>query len=935
MATRAALPWALQRRALEAQVAIVAKQQLKPAGGLGRFSVLAMVLTLLGVALCAGLLYLQVVQKANETHNKEIADKHADALAALIDSRYRELRSQLTLLAGTPDVVNALGGEDKAIRDRLASRLLGNLAQARRIELIPRGEANVDLSADTPINFAALDLIRRAERSAFVGPEASANPRDILYAAAPVTDAEGVLGVLFVALSANYLNDPLSGFNDQLGLMQIEQSVDKAAPAIVLEYGEGTQALVVTRKALQAPGWELLFSGKAQSSVVSLASIGLPIAAALALGLGGIWLAFSRLTQVLKEDSSALAEYGGKVLTGHAGKTDHFQIDTFQSLAKRLAKSLGETSNTRRAGRQGVAGAVRADASNELTTEDGVAEGGAAAKNSKEAPPPLDDLLEDIEQSAQEGLPEVADQQNSAPAQSGKKGETLANKLAGNTPSDDADDLDDFLDIGDDDLGNALQTASDDDNFGMQVDEVDNSFPTIEFDAGIFRAYDIRGIVDTNLTPEVVYWIGRAFSAQARSEGQTRTVVGRDGRLSSPALAQELIRGLLEGGMDVVDIGQVATPMLYYATHTLLTGTGIMITGSHNPPEYNGLKMMIGGETLAESRITALHQRLLDNQLDHDALEGELSAVVIDSEYIDRILDDVAIAQPLKIVVDCGNGVAGGVAPLLLQELGCEVIPLYCEVDGTFPNHHPDPADPRNMQDLITVVKAENADAGIAFDGDGDRIGVVTNKGTIIWPDKLMMLFARDIVGRNPGADIIYDVKCSRHLNNLIAEYGGRPIMWKTGHSHMKAKLKETGALLAGEFSGHIAFGERWYGFDDALYTAARLLEIVGGDTASMSDIFDEFPATQSTPELKIATTEEGKFKIIEKLAASADFKDGTVTSIDGVRVDYIHAWGLIRASNTSPVLTLRFEADTVSDLDQVQNIFRTELSKINSKLTF
>jgi len=293
------------------------------------------------------------------------------------------------------------------------------------------------------------------------------------------------------------------------------------------------------------------------------------------------------------------------------------------------------------------------------------------------------------------------------------------------------------------------------------------------------------------------------------------------------------------------------------------------------------------------------------------------------------------VAKPLKIVVDCGNGVAGGIAPLVLQELGCDIIPLYCEVDGSFPNHHPDPADPNNLTDLITVVKAEKADLGIAFDGDGDRIGVVTDRGEIIWPDKLMMLFARDIVGRNPGADIIYDVKCSRHLNNLIAEYGGRRIMWKTGHSHIKAKLKETGALLAGEFSGHVAFGERWYGFDDAIYTAARLLEILGGGSDSITEVFEDFPNTQATPEIQIATTDGDKFKIIKKLAATADFGDGTVTSIDGVRVDYPSGWGLVRASNTSPKLTLRFEADTAEALNEVQDRFRAQLAKVHESLKF
>ncbi|MCB1682953.1 MAG: phosphomannomutase/phosphoglucomutase [Pseudomonadales bacterium] len=447
----------------------------------------------------------------------------------------------------------------------------------------------------------------------------------------------------------------------------------------------------------------------------------------------------------------------------------------------------------------------------------------------------------------------------------------------------------------------------------------------------IFRAYDIRGITTRNLTTDVVYWIGRAFAAEAQSEQQTRVAVGRDGRHSSVTLQEALVRGLTEGGVDVLDIGEVPTPVLYFATHALDTGTGIMITGSHNPPEYNGLKMMIGGVTLAEERILALRTRIEENNLSEGS--GDVETVDLNDHYVDRILEDVVVAQPCKVVVDCGNGVAGNLAPRLIRELGCEVVPLYCDVDGDFPNHHPDPADPDTLEDLITVVKAEKADIGLAFDGDGDRLGVVTSSGEIIWPDKLLMLFARDIVGRNPGADIIYDVKCSRHLNNLISEYGGRPIMWRTGHSHMKAKLKETGALLAGEFSGHICFGERWFGFDDALYSAARLLEILGSEDKSADEIFGQFPITYSTPEIKIATTEKAKFEIIEKLAKTATWSDGTVTTIDGVRVDYADGWGLVRASNTSPVLTLRFEADGQSALERIRKIFQTQLTRLDPSL--
>ncbi|MEM9621763.1 MAG: phosphomannomutase/phosphoglucomutase [Pseudomonadota bacterium] len=479
-----------------------------------------------------------------------------------------------------------------------------------------------------------------------------------------------------------------------------------------------------------------------------------------------------------------------------------------------------------------------------------------------------------------------------------------------------------------------VRSTAADDNFGIEVSEEEAPATMgLDLDHGIFRAYDIRGITTQNLTEEVVYWIGRAFAAEAINQDQTRVAVGWDGRHSSVPLQLSLTRGLTEGGADVITIGQVPTPMLYYATYALDTGTGIMITGSHNPPEYNGLKMMIGGVTLAEEKIQRLLQRIEENDLSEG--EGDLDELNLDDSYIDKILEDVAIAQPLKVVVDCGNGVAGKIAPRLLTEIGCDVIPLYCDVDGDFPNHHPDPAEPENLEDLITVVKAEGADLGLAFDGDGDRVGVVTNSGEIIWPDKVIMLFAQDIVSRNPGADIIFDVKCSRHLNNIISELGGRPIMWKTGHSHIKAKIKETGALLGGEFSGHICFAERWYGFDDALYSAVRLLEIVSSDGRTVDDIFAQFPVTFTTPEIKINTTETAKFEVMEKLEKQADFGDGTLTTIDGIRVDFADGWGLIRPSNTSPVLSLRFEADGPGALDRIQDEFQNQLTAIAPDLKF
>ena len=453
-----------------------------------------------------------------------------------------------------------------------------------------------------------------------------------------------------------------------------------------------------------------------------------------------------------------------------------------------------------------------------------------------------------------------------------------------------------------------------------------------QIDQSIFRAYDIRGIVDEALTLESVEMIGKAFASEALSQGQNTICVGYDGRLSSEDYCQAICRGITGAGADAIIVGMVPTPVLYFATHHLNTGTGMMITGSHNPSNYNGFKMMIGGNTLSGDAIQSLYQRIATgNMLEGDGLVSEQS---INDAYLETIVNDVAVAAPLKVVLDAGNGVAGELAPKLVQELGCEVIPLFCDIDGTFPNHHPDPGKPQNLEDLIKAVEEHDADLGLAFDGDGDRVGVVTNSGKIIWPDRLLMLFAKDVVSRNPGADIIYDVKCSRRLNGLISGYGGRAIMWKTGHSLIKAKMKETGALLAGEMSGHIFFKERWFGFDDGLYSAVRLLEILGIEDRPADDVFADFPEDLSTPEINITVSEDKKFELIEKLCGrAAAFEDGSVSTIDGLRVDFADGWGLCRASNTTPVLVLRFEADDEPALKRIQERFKDQLREVDSTL--
>jgi len=441
----------------------------------------------------------------------------------------------------------------------------------------------------------------------------------------------------------------------------------------------------------------------------------------------------------------------------------------------------------------------------------------------------------------------------------------------------------------------------------------------------IFKAYDIRGIVGKTLTESAVERIGQALGTLGKAKGVKRFVVGRDGRLSGPSLVAALTRGLNAAGMDVTDIGVCATPMVYFATYELGTGSGVMVTGSHNPPEYNGLKVMVAGDTLASEAIQSL--RKLVESGDFATGTGKAESLDIKPAYLDRIAGDVKLGRLMRVVIDCGNGSPGAIAPDLFRRLGCEVQELFCDVDGSFPNHHPDPSKPENLEDLIAAVRAGHAEVGLAFDGDGDRLGVVTKNGRIIYPDRQLMLFAADVLQRNKGAQIIFDVKCTRQLFPWIRAHGGEPLLWKTGHSLIKAKLKETGAPLAGEMSGHLFFKERWYGFDDGLYAGARLLEILSR-APDVTQALEGLPDSVSTPELNLALDKEGEnHALINQLQKTAKFSGATeVITLDGLRVEYPDDFGLMRASNTTPVVVLRFEADTAEAISRIQGDFRRVL---------
>lgn len=451
-------------------------------------------------------------------------------------------------------------------------------------------------------------------------------------------------------------------------------------------------------------------------------------------------------------------------------------------------------------------------------------------------------------------------------------------------------------------------------------------------DRSVFRAYDIRGVIEPHFDENAFYTIGRAVSCRLQQLARTQIFLARDGRLTSDRLALALKQGLLDSGIDVVDLGRVATPVMYYATHVHGIDCGLMVTGSHNPADYNGIKMVLAGKTLVQADIDIVYD-LVQTQPFIEA-NGRALALDVMDDYMQRITSDITLARSLKVVVDCGNGIAGPIIPKVLTQLGCEVIELYCEVDGHFPNHHPDPTVEANLVDLKKAVALYQADIGLAFDGDADRLGVVTNSGKVIWPDRLMMYYAQALLKNCPGATIVYDVKCSAHLQKIIEAAGGVATMCPTGHSIVKDLMKKSNAALAGEMSGHLFFKDRWYGFDDALYSACRLLETLSEKALSVHDQFLSIPDSVNTPEIKIAIDDEKKFAFMQRFCAEAQFCDAKIIRVDGLRVEYAHGWGLVRASNTTPCLVARFEALNEQSLAAIQQVFKNQLLRIDARLS-
>ena len=825
------------------------------------------------IALAGLLVASAVIWFSQSAHNAEQAQEQVEswgaAYTAAINQRLAFIQADTQSAASNPYLALVLKSNDPELK-RSTERTLLHRASAIDAFISPAGQTAQDHNRNAPINFAALDLLQRAESGAQPQPEAlQVGQRWLLYSATKLSGAKSA-GSLLIAYDAASVFKGLPVFaNNQLQIT-LQQQFQNAPLQTLYSQGNMPNNGTSYSFSTQHPNWTLVLTTPSsfaqQSSLLSALLIAIGLAALFIVC--ALYFIHITIQRQLRADAQTLSLTIQDWAHGKSIKPLSLNMIELQSFAQNLTHNVQAT---------------------------------PSKQAKKTAPIDNDDLTAGTDATA--------------------LANNTKNNIFNSSPTLDTDILD--IDILEEDL----------DVFGL--DQASNSLQRTtaasDVPSSIFRAYDIRGIVGQTLTTDTAYWIGRAVGSESIANGEPGVVVGRDGRLSGPDMAQALIQGLLDCGCSVTDLGMVPTPVLYFATHVLEARSGVMVTGSHNPPDYNGFKIVIAGETLANERITALHTRIVNDDLSHGV--GMLENVEMLDTYLEHIRNDIALAKPLRVVVDCGNGVGGVIGPRLLEALGCTVIPLYCEVDGTFPNHHPDPGKPENLVDLIARVKSEQADIGIAFDGDADRLGVVTNSGDIIYPDRLMMLFAKDVVSRNPGADVIFDVKCTRRLSALISGYGGRPIMWKTGHSLIKAKMKETGALLAGEMSGHIFFKERWFGFDDGIYSAARLLEIISLDSRNVDQVFSAFPVSHSTPEITVEVTDENKFAIIERLQREAKWGDASITTLDGVRADYPKGWGLVRASNTTPMLVLRFEGDSPEDLAQIQALFREQILALEPDL--
>ncbi|MDY6921430.1 MAG: phosphomannomutase/phosphoglucomutase [Pseudomonadota bacterium] len=824
------------------------------------------------VAACGALLLFLVLQPGAQQQIRLLGEAQARHFVGELEQLARHYEASVQQAADTELATTAVSADTEQ-RQQAQQQLLQWFPAATTVRLYPEGRARKDAAALPPISFAQLDMVAKAERNDSAAPEVQLHESgSYLTLVKAVQKDDATLGTLLVSLELAPLRQSMPELDPALGYVELVQTFANQPRVLYSSGNPNFKQGAGYEISGQVPHWSAIFYPAPATNIIASRShqIWILVASSVLLVLLFSAASYFLLSRALQHNAMVLAAFF-QARTQNEKPKRNFTLGIFASLAQTLGRLFDDF-----------------EARQARLLEKARASGGAPA----EPPPPDYD------------------------------------------PSYRNNDVLD-LDLHDDE-GDLLSTAAAIDDNPLELTDIATAEPEltqidVTVSPQIFRAYDIRGIVGDTLDHDVAYALGAAIASDARDAGQEAVLLGRDGRHSSQELAEAVAEGIQSTGCDVIDLGMIPTPVLYYATKTQRTQSGVMITGSHNPPEYNGLKIVINDVTLSGEGIQALRKRLDSGKLLKG--QGRYEALDITPEYLERICSDVVLAKPMNVVVDTGNGAAGPLTCQLLDALGCMVTPLYTEVDGDFPNHHPDPSDPANLEDLIRTVQAEGAELGLALDGDGDRLGLVTGSGKIIWPDRLLMLYARDLLARNPGADVLYDVKCTRDVAELVSSLGGRAIMCPTGHSLMTAKMKDSGAVVGGELSGHIFFNDRWFGFDDGLYSAARLLEILSMEPFDADQVFTEFPEKVSTPELHIQVSEANKFKIMEKLESQGNFAGGNLVKVDGVRVDFPDSWGLVRASNTTPVLVARFEGDTEAALDTVKAVFREQLLAVEPKL--
>lgn len=779
-------------------------------------------------------------------------------------------------MASDLELVESLSQQNVEQIKALETRFGKLLPYHLKVRIIPSGTVKVDRDTFPPLTFSAIDAIQKTEAGQTVPPEVQiASNIKVLYWAYPIKqENQHIIGTLSVCLDFGELMAKFVPTTTQNTLIQLVQKFDKGEPQILFSHGDSQlqHNSAHSEQVSSNPNWTLSYA-QAPVAINSqlLDYVLLPLMLFLC-GLGITVLTLRALEKYLRADGAAMLLHVEELKFGQYSRHPLFNLLFMETMNYTLERIFADD---------------EAETNAELDTI-GKNLSNKALITERPAPPDTSSAVIQASTSPSQA------ESSKAPEKHPKQDKIFP--------------------------PNKLPSATVDDQLSLP-----------HLPEHIFRAYDIRGIAYKELSVETVRLLGQSIGSEALDKGERSIFVGHDGRLSGPELSGALIEGLLDTGIDVIHLGVIPTPVLWFACHTQESRSGVMVTGSHNPADYNGLKIMIAGETLSEGQIINLRNRLLRQSIRRG--KGQESRLDINDQYIQHIAEDVILAAPMTIVIDSGNGATGPLALKLFNELGCKTIPLFCDIDGNFPNHHPDPSQEKNLASLKQAIIDNNADLGLAFDGDGDRIGVVTPSGKVIWPDRLMMLYAKDLLVRNPGADIIFDVKCSRRLPELITSLGGRPLMWKTGHSLIKSKLKEINAALAGEMSGHIFFNDRWFGFDDALYCGARLLEILSTEGDSPETIFAALPESLATPEILIPVPEDRKFKIIQELQAKGQFGTGKINTLDGIRVDFPKAWGLVRASNTTPALTARFEAQNEEALEQIQALFQKQLLAIDNKL--